>query len=363
MQAFAELRATVGGAIQQAVTWWLDELAALIPRRFTNRPESASAILDLSAREATLALAARGAAPAVRIPLGGADPLQDRIHVQAAIRQRPARTVVVRLDRSLVLEASVTLPLAAERSLRKILLHQLDRLVPLPSDAVEFQYLVTERSPANKTIVVRLIVATRASIERAVTVLQTVGLKAGMVIAPSGVAGDDAMVTLWRANQERMASPAMRWLRHGLEAAAVVLFIAAYGTYVVRLNAYRDQLQEDVAIATRASAAARTLIAQSAQTESALTLLQRRQREMNPLLLLDELTKLVPETTWVSQLSIRGRNVELIGYGPRVGDLITRIQDHEIFYDPKFRSPITMSPDGKGERFDVSFDIWIEDKP
>ena len=42
-------------------------------------------------------------------------------------------------------------------------------------------------------------------------------------------------------------------------------------------------------------------------------------------------------------------------------DLISRIENHDLFYDPKFRSPITMSPDGKGERFDVSFDVFIAD--
>jgi general secretion pathway protein L len=363
MPTLSALWAGFVDAVRQCVAWWFDELAELVPRRFANRPENASAILDLAPRQAMLALAAHGGMSAVRIPLDGPDSQPDRQRVQAAISRRAARRVVVRLDPSLVLDASVTLPMAAERSLRKILLHQLDRLVPMPADAVEFRHVITERSAANKTISVRLIVATRASIDRAVALLRSVGLNPSVVIAPSGLAGDDATVTLWRANQEQMSAPAVRWLLHGLVAASAVLFALAYGTYMYRLNVYRDQLQQDVAAATKASAAARTLVAQTEQTEGALAILLQRQREMDPLMLLDQLTKLVPDDAWISQLSVRGRNVELIGYAPSVSDVISRIENHDIFYDPKFRSPITMSPDGKGERFDVSFDVWVEDKP
>ena len=363
MAGLAGLRAVIGGMIRSGVSWWLAELAAFIPRRFANRPENASAILEVSNSQSTLVLTDRRRARATRIALGGADWQQDRTRVQSAVSGRQGKAVVVRLDQSLVMDADVTLPLNAERSLRQILLHQLDRLVPLPPDEIEFAYQVTARSAVTKTLTVRLVVATRDSIERAVGLVRSVGLTPSIVIVPTGIAGPDALVPLWRENQERMSSPVQRWLRRGMVAMAIVLLIAAYGTYVHRLTEYRDRLEQDVAAATKASSAARDLVARNAQTENALGLLLRRQKELEPLRLLDELTNLVPVTSWVSQLSVRGRTVELIGYSPKVSDLISRIEDNDIFHNPKFRSPITMSPDGKGERFDVSFDVWVEDAP
>jgi general secretion pathway protein L len=359
MEAVTELRTAVLDMVQRAVSWWLGELAGLVPRRFSRRAGNAPAILDVSGDQATLLLADSGAAQAVRVPLGGVDVAEDRARVQAA--GGAGRGVVIRLDPSMILDAEVSLPPSAEQALRPILSHQLDRLVPLPAEDVVFDYVVIEGPADAKTLDVKLIVARRESIDRAIALVRAVGLEPEVVIAPSGVAGADDTVTLWQAGADQLASPAQRWLRRGLLAAAIALFVAAYGIYVYRLGAYRDQLQDQVLQATKASAAARDLVNQAAQTEGALTLLQRRQREMDPLMLLDELTKLVPDTMWVSQLVVRGRNVELIGYSPRVTDLITRIQDHDIFYDPKFRSPITLSPDGRGERFDVSFDVWIED--
>jgi general secretion pathway protein L len=361
MEVLDRLKAFAVPLIRSGLSWWLAELAAFIPRRFAPNPESAPAILEVSTSQATLVLAGRGpAAQPSRIPVTGIDAQEVRDRVQTAMRRRTGKAVIIRLDQSAILESSVTLPLNAERSLRPILQNQLERLVPLPADQVEFEYLVTARSPTAKTLGVKLIVATRASIENALALVQSLGLSPRSVIASTG--GSDAPVTLWRASRESAASPVQRWLQHGLVAAAVVLAVTAYASYVYRLGNLRDQLSQDVAVATKASTAARELINRDAQMTSAVGVLQRRQREMDPLMLLDQLTRLVPDTMWVSQLSVRGRNVELIGYAPRVAELISRIENHDVFYDPKFRSPITTTNDGK-ERFDVSFDVWSEDTP
>jgi hypothetical protein len=40
-----------------------------------------------------------------------------------------------------------------------------------------------------------------------------------------------------------------------------------------------------------------------------------------------------------------------------------RINNSDSFWNLKFRSPIALSPDGKGERFDISFDVYVEDTP
>jgi hypothetical protein len=60
---------------------------------------------------------------------------------------------------------------------------------------------------------------------------------------------------------------------------------------------------------------------------------------------------------------LRGHNVELIGFSPRATDLISRVEGSTPFEKPQFRSPITLAPDGKGERFDLSFEVKSERLP
>jgi general secretion pathway protein L len=297
------------------------------------------------------------------LPLRGLDSLEARRRVQSSMRgRRIGDAVIIRLDQSLLLRSSVTLPLAAERSLRPILQNQLERLVPLPAAEVCFEYRVLSRSPAAKTLNVELVTATRASIDDAVALARSVGLVPRLAIASGGAAGSDAMV-LWRASRETKESPRQRRLKRGLELAAALLLIVAYGAYVYRLDERRDELQAEVALAAKEAAIARTQVQQQTATQSALALLERRRKEPSPLALLNELTALIPSSAWISQLILQKRNIEIIGYSPRVGDFVPRINNSDSFWNMKFRSPIALSPDGKGERFDISFDVYVEDTP
>jgi len=165
------------------------------------------------------------------------------------------------------------------------------------------------------------------------------------------------------ASSEGGASPRRRRLNRGLEVAAALLLILAYGTYVYRLDQRQEELATEVARVAKKAAAARTLVQQQTATESALVLLERRRKEPSPLALLNELTGLIPNSAWVSQLTLQKRNIEIIGYARRVSDFVPRINNSDSFWNVKFRSPIALSPDGRGERFNISFDVYVEDMP
>jgi general secretion pathway protein L len=341
--------------IRRGVSWWLSELIALVPRRFLGRIDAAPTILDVSRSGATLLLASRGAAEPERIAIEG-DEEPIRAHVRSVMRRWLSHAVVVRFDRSLLFETTTSLPLAAEASMRPILQHQLDRLVPLPPSDVEFEYEVEPYDAAAKSITVRLVVATRASIERAVSIANSIGLNPTRIVAPIGVA-DREPVTLWRARQGPGGSRTLRWTRHALEGLVVALLVATYATYVYRLDQARTDLRQQVARATKSAMAVRDLVQQISDSEGAFGILQRRQNTSDYLRLLDELTNLIPDNTWVTQLSVRGNNVETIGFSPRVADFVARLEESQLTTNPRFRAPITRSADGSTERFDISFDV------
>jgi general secretion pathway protein L len=362
MAALDQWTASGRDAISRGVSWWLGELRELLPWRLAGHAERAPAILEVSADRATLVLTKRGAMQASELPLRGVDPAEARSRVQSSLRaRRLGDAVIIRLDPSLLLRSSVTLPLAAERSLRPILQNQLERLVPLPATEVCFEYRVVSRSPAARTLTVELLTATRASIDDAVALAKSVGLVPRLAIAP-GAAGSDAAMVLWRASRQQ-ESPRQRRLKRGLELTAALLLIVAYGTYVYRLDERRDEVETEVAQAAKQAAAARAQMQQQTATQSALALLERHRKEPSPLALLNELTGLIPSSAWISQLTLQKRNIEIIGYSPRVSDFVPRINNSDSFWNLKFRSPIALSPDGKGERFDISFDVYVEDTP
>jgi general secretion pathway protein L len=326
-----------GRLIRHAVSWWLGELAEMLPRRFVGLlggSEEPDAVLKIGAGDAIL--------------------WSSEAALQSAIRSgRRGDAVTIGLDRTLIFETGIDLPLSAERSLRQILQHQIERLVPLDAAETRFEYRVERRAVDGKTMIVRVFIAKLATIERALSVARGAGLIPKLIVVADWQ-GEGAPPVLWRAGRPADTD---RSLRRWLEIGAVVLAAVAYGLYVHRLDQVRDGLEARLAAATPAAAAVRSLGEEVGRIDAAGAFFERRRGEASPLRVVDALTKLVPTDSWVTRLEVRGRVVEIAGYAPRASDLVSRVESSALFEKPQFRSPITLAPDSKSERFDLTFEI------
>jgi Tfp pilus assembly protein PilN len=72
---------------------------------------------------------------------------------------------------------------------------------------------------------------------------------------------------------------------------------------------------------------------------------------------LDDLTTLLPLDSWVTDMTFRGRTVEIVGSARHATDLVALIEQSAVFGHAQLRSPITLLPDGHAERFDLTFDV------
>ena len=126
------------------------------------------------------------------------------------------------------------------------------------------------------------------------------------------------------------------------------------------IHQIRDDLQTRIDHAKPVAAAVQSLAQQVDETDQALAFFRTRRNEVPPLAILDELTRLIPTDSWVKQLTVHGRTVEIDGNSPHASDLVSRVEGSAMFNNPRFRSPITLAPDGKSERFDLSLDIKPE---
>ncbi|MCB8881480.1 PilN domain-containing protein [Acidisoma cellulosilytica] len=328
--------------IRRIVSWWLAELAGMVPKRWTER--GATGPVLLLSRKGVMLL--RNKAEPLALPEDGTDWDKTR-----AVLRRSRGNLTVRLDSSLLLTTSTVLPIAAEGNLRSILQNQIDRLLPLPADEVVFDYTVLARNPQEKTITVRLLVTTRATIARALDFANRFDITPSRIVTM-----EPRPVVFWRADRAGLGRGRRRLL-HALEILALLLLIASYGCYLQKLSAVKTALGEDVARTAKVALRARTFSNEITQTETTLAVLTSQDQKAKPLSLVDALTRLLPDAAWVNQLSMRGPQIEIIGYTDRVSTLIQSIAKHPGFDKTHLRAPITPSPDGKGERFDLGFTL------
>jgi general secretion pathway protein L len=355
-----------GQFLRRAVGWWLSELAGMAPPaldrklgRLLGRHVPDSAILDLTGAQAFLLLQEPGRPAPLSVALGEA-PGDARDRVSALLRRHKAQgAATVRLDPAQLFTVTLDLPRAAERSLAAVLRHQVARLVPLPADQTSFAYRVLPRSANAPTLKVAIAVAKRTSIEQALTVARGIGLTPSAVVAATAEAGLAPLV-LWQAERSRSLSASRKRLLRTLEIAALALAVLAYALHIHRLDQVRDGLQNAVSQATQQATSTRDLGQAVARSADALTFLRARRQEPAPLQVLDDLTTLLPLDSWISDLTLRGRTVEIVGSAPRATDLIALIEGSSMFGHAQFRSPITLLPDGHAERFDLMFDVRAE---
>jgi general secretion pathway protein L len=353
-----------GQLIRRGVAWWLAELAPLVPHRLLRlfgRPGEPTSVLQFGAAEPVLLVADRDQAGPITLPLASFGEHERRMRVQSILRgHRADDTVAVSLDPSLVFETSIDLPAAAEGSLDAILQHQIERLVPLSAAETCFAHRIIARVPPAGTLRVALTIAKNATIAAGLAAARAAGLDPRLVIVPRPERAPGDGVILWRAGSGPAEASGHRRLRRALEIAAVVFAFLAYGIYVHRLDQIRDDLQTRIDHAKPVAAAVQSLAQQVDETDQALAFFRTRRNEVPPLAILDELTRLIPTDSWVKQLTVHGRTVEIDGNSPHASDLVSRVEGSAMFNNPRFRSPITLAPDGKSERFDLSLDIKPE---
>lgn len=350
---------------RRLLAWWLGELSALLPSGLAARSWNADhtpAELEVGASDLSLLIWRRGTAVPARVPLVGQDEHARRLRVATALRQaRLGPAATIRLDPSLLLSASVTLPVAAEANLPDILRLRMDELVPLPAAEVCFEYWIAPRMPADRLITVHLVIVTRTSLDHALSLARAVGLDPRQVVAVTDPQGSgeatSRRIVLLRVGASWDEPGTRRRLLRGLDGLAAALLILIYAIWVHRLDVARDAVTREVATLGRTVAETRAVAQRVSRLQEELAIPRRRWQEPGPLLVLNEVTALLPDQVWITRLAHRDAAVEISGVAPRATDLIALIEASALFEKPHFRAPTTLSADGRGERFEIGFSV------
>lgn len=67
----------------------------------------------------------------------------------------------------------------------------------------------------------------------------------------------------------------------------------------------------------------------------------------------EELTGIIPDDTWITDLTIDGEFVSVTGFAERSSVLISSLSASRILSDPAFVSPVVRTPGQSGERFEL----------
>lgn len=271
--------------------------------------------------------------------------------------------VALRLPASRALRKLVDLPAAAEENLRQVLAFEMDRLTPFSADSVYYDVRVVERDPETRRIKAALTVLPRAAVDPAVDLLRRLGLDPDAVALPRG----DPREPPWRvpiAGNGVGRRSLLARLPLLLVVLAAVLLIASISVALDRERRQLEALEREVALARKEADEGRRLQEEIARLSGEGNFIVERKRERPPVVeVLNELSRALPDDTWLYRLRFIEAELQTFGYSPNASALIGLIESSSLFGSAQFRAPLTRDQRIDAEQFHVAFQVRREDAP
>lgn len=332
------------------VLWWARQMRSMLPRHLSAASERADALLvAVQPPHLLLTLRRRGR----ETNLGRFPTNDEGLALATAAVRRPPRRVVLHLGPGVLLERPVELPLAAERELDRVIGFEMDRLTPFAAPDAVWQAEVMRRDPTQRRLLVRLSLVPRRLVAPCLDLLTRAGLAPAWLeaTAPDGtprclalsghahqrLAGRFTAAAAIAATVLAVTAMATPFVTQSLARSATETAVTALGPRVARVEALRRQQIEGVA-----------------ETD-ALTV--ERARIGNALQVLAALTDIMPDDTWLSDLSLHQGKLGVSGQSPAAGRLIPALAAEPMFRNPAFAAPVTRAPDGHADMFVIRVEL------
>jgi general secretion pathway protein L len=350
--------APIEAQLQKFWRWWLSEIIQIVPDR---------ALKLLSRRQELLVLSLEEDCWVIHRIQGSLESEIQRValndlgpgHFAEFIAEYPelAETkIALRLMKGQGLRRQFKLPMAAEENLAQVIGLEMDRLTPFTQDQVTFATRILSRTKATRQILVELIIAPRDFLESTLDSLSRAGWLPVNVHLET-----ETKINEYNLIPERFkpqGDKLVEMLNIGLSSAilAIVILILVLPVWMTRIEV--TKVQSELKKTTKAAQEVESMREQAEKLLHQAQFLQEKKRT-EPILVdaMDELTRVIPDDTWLNGLQYANHRVVIQGQSPSASVLLKQIEGSRHFKDVSFVSPVTKDAGNNLERFQIAFDV------
>lgn len=336
--------------IETFLAWWAQHLLAWLPARLRGTGRQADALIAevLPAGGGLALIARRGGRETA---LGSFGPgAAGEAALQAALGGRRRGPLVLRPPAGVLLQRPVELPLAAERDLGQVLRYEMDRLTPFALDEVYWGWAVERRDRARGRVHVLLLVAPKAALAPVLATLRRAAGESPVALETAGAAPHTIPLDPGRPRQERRRR---RVLAAGAAVCAVLALVAAGLPFVRQSLAARGIERQIAALRPQVNQAQALRQRITNGAAGADVLATQRSATGDALAVLATVTDVLPDDTYLTELTLHGRVLTLTGQSGAAARLISALSTNPALRDPAFIAPVTRNETAKADEFSI----------
>ena len=350
--------------------WWTGELAQMVPERFAALG-GATRVPQVAVEGDRLVLVEPRAPGA---PQDSVAISPDAQQARGAVRQMLERAGEGRgrarlaLAKNEALVRRAMMPAATEENLPQVLSFEMDRLTPFRSDEVYFDHRVVGRDPAAATLVVLVAVARRDLVDSRVELLRSLGLTVEGVGVRDDAAHGAALNLMPPELRGQDETQAERTTKRALLAGAGMLLLAVllYPPW-----AKREVIKSLHPVEARAQSEAQATSKLAQELERLVGehnfLLAKKHGTPPALAYLEEISRLLPDNTWVQQLELKAagktRELQITGETASSSKLIEILEQSTLLKNATPRGTVTRGSQPGTERFVIAAETTARPQP
>lgn len=345
------------GPVGKFFRWWLDELNQAMPalwqeklqharRRVTIQLENGSLLIGVDSNRQPEALQSLSRSQDAAVQKQQVEDLLEEHDLLEAPK-------FLLLDTSSVLSKEISLPLAAESNLPQVLSFEMDRQTPFKASGVYFDWNVIERGGPSGQLRLQLYVVPRPEVDDAIKVVAESGVGLGGIDVLDN--GKTLGLNLLPAGLRSRTVNRKARLNYALGAAAVLL-LAIVMAQSLYLRAHQvTELEEAIRSVQGQARTVMTIKEQIEDTSEAAGFLATR-RAASPLAieLLADITRIVPNDTYLDRLVIGKETVQMQGKSRNAQQLIELVNESTLLSQAAFRGSTRLDARSGLEIFEVN---------
>ncbi|WP_447585150.1 PilN domain-containing protein [Pseudoxanthomonas mexicana] len=356
-----QLRARFGSGPRSFLAWWGQALATWLPARWRALLGLTGDRLFFQRQGDELDMSWRQGAQWHALARLPATVTADELHALLGSRLADLPRWWL-MPAGMVLRRRVLLPAAAAQRLRDVLRFEIDRQTPFAADEACFDARVLGVRQDGQ-LDVELVAAPKSAFADA---LARLGALAGGMAGADVEDADGAPlgVNLLPETARTIRQAPHRGLQLALAAVAVVATVFAAWAVLDNRRAAADAFAAQVE--SRADAA-RQVAAQRQQlvdlVAGTVTLNQTSARRPTALEVMDEVTRRLPDNTYLEKLAIEGDRLTLIGFSPAASGLVARLQESPLWRNPALSGALQPDPRTRMDRFTLTAELVGKQDP